>query len=133
MFSQASVILLTGGCIPACTWAQIPRADTPTPWAETPPGRPPWADTPRQTPHPRQTPPSPSATAADGTHPTGMHPCYLRFQFMLPRSGYDYLHSLNFFRFALSFTAFGWQRIQTVQNKCILKVPPRFHSLLLRS
>ena len=44
MFSQASVILFTGGggCIPACT-----GADTP-----------------------------PTVTAADGTHPTGMHYCY---------------------------------------------------------
>ena len=34
----------------------------------------PMADTPRQTP-PRQT-----ATAAGGTHPTGMHSCYVRFR-----------------------------------------------------
>ena len=84
MFSQASVILFTevgcvypsmhwgrhpdwlcfhrrlsfcshgGVCIPACTGAD-------TPWAETP----------------GQTPP-PTATAADGTHPTGMHSCLLK-------------------------------------------------------
>ena len=52
MFSQASVILFTGrACIPACT-----EADTPSP---------PWADTPS------------AATAADGTHPSGMHSCSL--------------------------------------------------------
>ena len=38
-----------------------------------PPTRPPWADTPR----PKQT-----ATAADGTHPTGMHSCFF-FVFVL--------------------------------------------------
>ena len=78
-----------------------PRADTPqadTPWADTPPGSHPmgrhppgqthpWTDTPldRQPPGrhlPRQTPtlgwhhPGHTATAADGTHPTGMHYCY---------------------------------------------------------
>ena len=61
MFSQASIILFTGGCL-----ADTPRADTP--WADTPCGQthptgqtPPWADTP-----PRM------ATAADSMHPTGM-------------------------------------------------------------
>ena len=63
MLSQASVILFRRGevCIPACTEADTPWADTPlgrhpsrqTPsWADTPPGRHP----PRQTP-PSQTPP----------------------------------------------------------------------------
>ena len=59
-------------------WADTPWADTP--WADTP-----WADTPGQTPspgrhNPGQTPPPRPpgqiplvATAADGTHPTGMH------------------------------------------------------------
>ena len=47
-------------------------ADTPSPRAETPLGR-----------HtPGQTPPK-MATAADGTHPTGMHSCYL-FCYCLP-------------------------------------------------
>ena len=50
MFSQASVILFTGVCvcIPACT-------GTDTPLGQNPP---------------------PTATAADGTHPTGMHSCF---------------------------------------------------------
>ena len=52
MFSQASVILSTGGrCTP-------PKADTP-----------PWLTSSGQTPPPQ------TATAADGTHPTGMHSC----------------------------------------------------------
>ena len=77
MFSQASVILSTGG-----------RCTTPgqtSPLGETPPGRhppgrfPSWTYNPPppavQTP-PRQTPPPPqTATAAHGTHPTGMHSC----------------------------------------------------------
>ena len=66
MFSQVSV--KNSGCVPACTGQgvvadpghQPPREDTP------------WADTPRQT----HTSP-PTATAADGLHPTGngMHSC----------------------------------------------------------
>ena len=52
-----------GGAVCAC-W------DTPTPLGQTPPRQ----DThlPGQTPPPQQT-----ATAADGTHPTGMHSCYV--------------------------------------------------------
>ena len=39
------------------------------------------ADTPRQadTHTPGQTPPGQTATAADGTHPTGMHSCWSLF------------------------------------------------------
>ena len=57
LFSQASVTLFTGGCIPACTGADTPWEDTP---GQTPPSQ---ADTP------------PMATAADGMHPTGIHSC----------------------------------------------------------
>ena len=46
-----------------------PSADTP--WVDTPPGRHP---PPRQTP-PGRHPLPPAVTAADGTHPTGMHSC----------------------------------------------------------
>ena len=42
----------------------------------SPLGRHPLADTPGQTPT-RQNPPTPTATAADGTHSTGMHSCFL--------------------------------------------------------
>ena len=50
MFSQASVILFTWrGVYPSVHWGRHPRADTP-----------------------------PTATAADGTHPTGMHSCLLK-------------------------------------------------------
>ena len=52
MFSQASVILSMGGEV----W-QTPPGQTPAP---------PWTGTP---------PPNETATAADGTHPTGMHSC----------------------------------------------------------
>ena len=71
MFSQAFVILFIG---------VLGVADTPTgqtlPWADTTPGQTP----PRQTPPPHgQTPPhQQTATAADGTHPTGMHSCLLK-------------------------------------------------------
>ena len=67
MFSQASVILFTGGCV----WQ--------TPHGQTPPGKHPqvdthqvdtlWVDTPWADPPPEM------ATAADGTRPTGMHSC----------------------------------------------------------
>ena len=62
MFSQASVILFTGG-YPSMYWGRHPPRQTPPPCADaTPPGR-----------HP------PTATAADGTHPTGLHSCLLLF------------------------------------------------------
>ena len=51
MFLHVSVILSTGG-----------GRQTPPRQAETPPP-----------------PPSRTATAADGTHPTGMHTCFLLF------------------------------------------------------
>ena len=71
-------------------WQTPPWADTP--WVNTPLGRhpqanTPQADTPWQTPTPwaytppqedtrlGRHPPPPTATAADGTHPTGMQPC----------------------------------------------------------
>ena len=95
------------GCLLQCMLGYTPRADT-HPWAgtlprQTPPGQtPPWADShpwvdslPGQQPplgrHPLPSaywdtpPPCPvhagidMATAADGTHPTGMHSCSLVF------------------------------------------------------
>ena len=54
MFSQASVILFAGGCLED------------TPLGRHPHGQP--------TPN-GQTPPQQTATAADGTHPTGVHSC----------------------------------------------------------
>ena len=62
MFSQASVILSTGGCLPG----QTPSGQTPSlgrhPGQTPPMGRHSRADSPVQ-----------MAIAADGTHPTGMH------------------------------------------------------------
>ena len=59
MFLYLSVILFTGGCLPHCMLGYTPgrhsQADTPH-----------WADTPSQE----------TATAVDGTHPTGMHSCF---------------------------------------------------------
>ena len=48
----------------------LPWADTPLPWADTPPPR---ADTP---------PPQQTATAADGTYPTGMLSFLFHFLFV---------------------------------------------------
>ena len=47
-----------------------PPVDTPAPQADTPP-----ADTPQADLSPDRHPPPPTATAADGTHPTGMLSC----------------------------------------------------------
>ena len=75
MFLHLSGILSTGGCPP-------PSVDTP--WADTPSGQtPPQTEPTRQTltlgRHPslgrHRTPPPKTATAVDGTHPTGMHSC----------------------------------------------------------
>ena len=85
-----------GVCLSAC-WDTISPEQTP-PWTrhtprdqapleQTPPppgpgspqSRPPLgADTPReQTPLPRPGTPRQTTTVADGTHPTGMHSCYI--------------------------------------------------------
>ena len=59
------------GCLPQCMLGyHTPRADTSgadTPWEQTPPR----ADPPGR----GHLPPRETATAADGTHPTGMHSC----------------------------------------------------------
>ena len=71
MFSQVSVCPQGGRCTPL--WQTDPSWKSDTPWADTPwqadtplAGRPPWAG---------RHPPQQTATAADGTHPTGMHSC----------------------------------------------------------
>ena len=77
MFSQVSVILFTGGVYTPFHLARHPPSRHspcrhPLPWADTLPGR----HLPRQTPPQVDNTPSETATAADGTHPTGMHSCY---------------------------------------------------------
>ena len=73
MFLHLSVILSTGGGL--CVW-QTPPGQTP-PLADTPLADIPLADTHLgQTPTLSRAPLLPeTATAADGTHPTGMHSC----------------------------------------------------------
>ena len=60
MFSQASVILSTGG------------GQTHPLWVDTPPSAY-WDTTPAQCMLGYMPPPPPPGTTADGTHPTGMH------------------------------------------------------------
>ena len=83
MFSQASVILFTGG---GGVYAQHALGQTPPLPGRHPPGRHPLGrHCPGQTPplgrhvpqgrHPPANIPHPTATAAKGTHPTGMHSC----------------------------------------------------------
>ena len=57
MFLHLSVIMFTGG---VCSGTPLGQT---SPWEYTPP---------------RAEPPSETATAADGTHPTGMHSCICR-------------------------------------------------------
>ena len=52
------------------------RQTTPPPGRHTPRQTSPRAHTPRQTSPWADNPPPNTATAADGTHPTGMHPCF---------------------------------------------------------
>ena len=66
MFLHLSVILFTGG------GGVHPPADTPLPG--------------------RQPPPPEMATAADGTHPTGMHSCFY-LDWLVFWFNYDYLYS----------------------------------------
>ena len=68
MFSQACVknSVHWGVCLPS----------TPLHAGIHPPGRLPWADTPEQMSPQADTPLPEMATAADGTHPTGMHSCF---------------------------------------------------------
>ena len=68
MFLQACVCPQEGGCLSAC-WDTTPppkqtppRSRHPPPLEQTPPGS-------------RHPPTRETATAADGTHPTGMHSC----------------------------------------------------------
>ena len=82
-----------GVCLSAC-WDTPPPEQT-SPWEQTPPPRsrhpleqtaPPRADTPPQEQTP---PPGETATATDGTYPTGMHSCFINWiyshlNYMLP-------------------------------------------------
>ena len=82
IFSQLSVILFTGGGVSQHALGQTPPLGRHTPpRADNPLGRHPSRQTPhRYTPPPGQTPSHPPpATAADGTHPTGMHSCFDSF------------------------------------------------------
>ena len=76
MFSQACVILFTGGgvCLSACWDTTPPRADTPSgsrhsPGADTPPGRHPPEQSPHRADPPEQTPPE--QTPPGSRHPPG--------------------------------------------------------------
>ena len=97
MFSQACVILFTGGvCLSAC-WDTTPRTRHPLPQEQTPQGTPPpGVDPPEWTPWEQTSPPGadppppeqiplpPPDTEhagrygqrAGGTHPTGMQSCF---------------------------------------------------------
>ena len=76
-YTCLSVILFAGGCLPQCILGYTsPEADTPgkqTPWKQTPPGI--------------RHPPTPTVHAvryghqAGGTHPTGMHTCFINVKF----------------------------------------------------
>ena len=72
MFLHLSVILFTGECLPQYMLGYTPPADTP--WSDTTPDRHPPLG--RHIPSGR---PLPAVTAADGTHPTGMHSCSQSF------------------------------------------------------
>ena len=107
-YTRLSVILFTGGGVPGQVtpwagtphWQVHPQAGTPpqsstSPWAGTSPllvgtpppgqvhpqaGTPPWADTP-----PKGTPPWQCMLGygqqVGGTHPTGIHSCFLKIHF----------------------------------------------------
>ena len=84
VFTSVCQEFCPGGVYPSMHWIHPPGRHLPsrhphppgqTPWEDTPPGRHPPGKTPPpsgQTP-PGQTPHPLTATAVDGTHPTGMH------------------------------------------------------------
>ena len=81
MFLQACVCP-QGGCLPQCMLGNPHKTRSDTPQDQVPPGPgppPKTRSTPQDQVHPPQAEtPAPSrdmATAADGTHPTGMHSC----------------------------------------------------------
>ena len=59
MFSQACVILFTGGCLPQCMLGYTPREQTPPGTRHPPAADPPGADTPWQQTHPPAADPPP--------------------------------------------------------------------------
>ena len=71
MFLHLSVILSGGGCLPQCMLGYTHPVSRHPPWSRHPPSV-------KQTPpRSRHYPPEQTATAVDGTHPTGMHSCSL--------------------------------------------------------
>ena len=98
MFLQASVCPQGGrwGCLPQCMlgYHTHPPPRSRHPPEQMPPQEqtPPREDTPPRavTPPEADTPPRDTATAADGTHPTGMHSCLNKFWLLLNPSVVDY-------------------------------------------
>ena len=99
IFTSVCQEFCPGGCLPQCMLGYTPR-QTPTYPADTPPGQtPPHADTapgrhpltrhppvrhppPGRHPPLGRHPPQQTATAADGTHPTGMHSCLFQINLL---------------------------------------------------
>ena len=87
-------------------WADIPLPPE-TPLGRHPPGQTPWTDTPwadtlpEQTPPSQTPPPQQTATAADCTHPTGMHSCLQQDVPLLTRMNTQIFVQFN--RFLLNF------------------------------
>ena len=79
MFLQASVCPQGGrGCLPQCMVGYTPPPGADTPRSRSPRADHPWEQTPPRADSPlEQTPPERRVIAADGTHPTGMHSCYI--------------------------------------------------------
>ena len=77
MFLQACVCPHGGGGVCLSAYWDAP-------WEQTPPRsrHPPWEQTSPRSRHPP--PPGETATAADGTHPTGMHSCFVIDLFHFP-------------------------------------------------
>ena len=133
MFLQACVCPHGGICLSAC-WDTGPWEQTP-PQADTPPG----ADTPRSwhphradTPREHTPPPRETATAADGTHPTGMHSCFcsasaFSSNLLLKSGWWSESGTKNCNRqvpSSLLYTKIIWKKLLILQRSSHCTVPP---------
>ena len=118
------VFLSTRGCLPQCRLGHHPpgsrhphppRKQTPLPPEQTPP----------KTDHP----PEQTATAADGTHPTGMHSCFWSFLCQLYIWDLTYILILHFVNSLWKTFLADVLQVQLQQNKSNFTKIPKLYEI----